>query len=88
MNADGSGQRRLTQMPGHDGFPAWSPDGRKIAFLNIRDGKGEDYVVDAHGSGQRNLTHNPASDSAFAWSPDGRRVSFVSKRDGNWEVMP
>ena len=58
MNADGSGQRRLTRTPGHDGFPAWSPDGRKIAFLSIRDGKGEVYVVDADGSQQRNLTHN------------------------------
>ena len=32
MNADGSGQRRLTRSTTADIFPAWSPDGRKIAF--------------------------------------------------------
>jgi TolB protein len=76
----------VTRTPGPAGFPAWSPDGRKIAFLSMRDGKGEVYVVNADGSRQRNLTRNPARDSAFAWSPDGRRIFFLSKRDGSWEV--
>ena len=66
--------------------PAWSPDGRKIAFLNGRDGNSEVYVMNANGSGQRNLTRNPGNDADPAWSPDGRKIAFVSNRDGNDEI--
>ena len=55
MNADGSGQRRLTRNPAFDGGPAWSPDGRRIAFVSNRDGSYEVYVMNADGSGQRRL---------------------------------
>jgi len=54
MNADGSGQRRLT----HGGLafdPAWSPDGRKIAFSGGAQGI---FVMNADGSGERRLTRN------------------------------
>ena len=58
MNADGSAQRRLTRNPASDGPPAWSPDGRKIAFVS---GAGPldssaIYVMNADGTGKRRLT--------------------------------
>ncbi len=81
MNADGSGQRELTPDDARENSPAWSPDGRRIAFLSsgIR-------VVNADGSGLRRLTRKGWGDSAPAWSPDGRRIAFVSRRDGNLEI--
>src|SRR3712207_1991470 len=39
IDVDGSGQRRLTDSPGLDGFPTWSPDGKRIAFVSARDGE-------------------------------------------------
>ncbi len=78
-DADGSGQRWLALNAWISG-PVWSPDGRTIAFENLRDGNGEIYVVNADGSGQRRLTRNPARDFAPAWSPDGRRIAFVRDR--------
>ena len=88
MNADGSESRRLTHNRAYDGKPAWSPDGRRIAFQSTRriGGNGEIYVMNADGSGKRNLTRNPARDGSPSWSPDGRRIAFVSNRDGRLEA--
>ena len=86
MNADGSGYRRLTHNPAYDAEPAWSPDGRKIAFRSNRDGNNEIYVMNADGSGLRNLTRNAARDTRPSWSPDGRKIAFVSNRDGHAEA--
>jgi Tol biopolymer transport system component len=82
VNADGSGLRRLTRNT-NDHAPAWSRDGRKIAFVSVRDGNREIYVMNADGSGQQRLTRNRAGDYSPAWSPDGRKIAFVSQRDGN-----
>ncbi len=86
MNADGSGSRKLMHNAGYNDKPAWSPDGRKIAFTSSRDGRAEIYVMNADGSGQRNLTRHPARDFRPSWSPDGRRIAFVSNRDGRLEA--
>ena len=58
MNADGTGQTRLTNNAGDDRSPTWSPDGQKIAFASDRDGNVEIYVMNADGTGQTNLTNN------------------------------
>ena len=83
MNADGSGVTRLTVNDAVDSSPAWSPDGRRIAFDSTRDGNFEIYVMNADGSGVTRLTNNDAWDWYPDWSPDGRRIAFDSNRDGN-----
>ena len=78
MNADGTGETKLTSNAGYDGVGSWSPDGTKIAFAS-RQGVPENYevfVMNADGSGQSNLTNNPGDDYAPAWSPDGSRIVF------------
>ena len=86
MNADGSGTRKLTHNALQNAEPAWSPDGRKIAFRSTRNGNRDIYVMNADGSGKRNLTRNAAWDSRPSWSPDGRKIAFVSDRDGRLEA--
>jgi len=84
--SDGSDPVQLTDNQAKDTSPAWSPDGRRIAFVSDRDGNREVYVMNADGNEQLNLTAHPAEDWTPAWSPDGQRIAFSSFRDGNWEI--
>ena len=77
---------RSTPTPLDVQTSAWSPDGRKLAFVSRRDGNSDIYVMNADGSGQENLTQHPARDSHPSWSRDGRKLAFVSRRDGNSEI--
>ena len=77
---------RLTTNTATDGAPAWSPDGRSIAFMSDRDGNLEIYVMQADGTGTTRLFVNPLGYGDFAWSPYGQSIAFISDRDGNWEM--
>jgi len=67
VNADGSGQQRLTTQGAQ---PGWSPDGQKIAFMSERDSNPEIYTMNADGSQQRNLTRTRGpKESGLVWSP-------------------
>jgi Tol biopolymer transport system component len=88
VNADGSGQKNLTNSPDSDSRPpatldsdsgpSWSPDGKKIAFRSYRDGNYEIYVMNADGSEPKRLTNSPDSDLDPSWSPDGKKIAFTS----------
>jgi CSLREA domain-containing protein len=86
MNADGSGQTRLTTNPALDATPGFSPDGTKIAFASSRTGNGDIYVMNANGSAQTRLTASGATDAEPTWSPDGTRIAFASSRTGNGDI--
>src|SRR5437016_2109158 len=58
MEADGSNQTRLTNNPGYDVSPKWSPDGTKIAFLRSNGFQYDIYVMNPDGSNQTRLTNN------------------------------
>lgn len=67
--------------------PHWSPDGSKIVFEAVKDGKSAVYTVQAaDGSGLQKLTGGEASDGQPKWSPDGRQIVFISDRDGHSQL--
>ena len=76
----------MTRSPGLDDFPAFSPDGKHLAFASLRDGQMEIYVADADGSNPANLSTHPGRDTQPSWTPDGRGVTFVSDRDGGTDL--
>jgi len=88
MNVDGSGLINLTDYPFHEGAPAWSPDGTRIAFVSEDPFPGwsveyvgsEIHVMNADGTGKINLTNDPADDTWPVWSPDGSKIAFLSNR--------
>jgi TolB protein len=68
---------QLTETPGPDQNPVWSPDGRRIAFRTRRDGNDEIYLMDADGSNEVNLTRTDDRDEwGPTWSPDGEWLAF------------
>ncbi len=56
INLDGGKAKNLTNCKSLDAYPAWSPDGRKIAFTSDRDGTVNVYVMDADGDNVKQLT--------------------------------
>ena len=84
---DGGAPQRLTSDPAPELGPAWSPDGKRIAFLRRTDIGGSIVIlVPAFGGAERRLeqtktaTENgPAWANGVSWTPDGRSVLFVGR---------
>ena len=85
MNADGTGIRQVTRLNHVSSLPAWSPDGKELAFQSNSVGHFEIYTVALDGTHVRQLTTSPTDVIQPAWAPDGRTIAYV--RDGGiWTV--
>ena len=84
MDADGNNQIRLTNHPEHDYQPSWSPDGRRIAFVSVRNGGfNQIYVMDSNGRNVKRLT-NGSVDGSPGWSPDGQTIVYSGYEHEEW----
>src|SRR5262249_27633765 len=77
----GGEDRRLTSGPGDQTDPAFSPDGKLVAFTGQYEGNDDVFVVPAEGGVPRRLTYHPGSDQVVGWTPDGKKVLFRSSRN-------
>jgi TolB protein len=92
--------RTITPGSAFDETPAWSPDGRRIAFSRtlLSAGSGTTYssiwTMDPSGRSLRRLTHRSVPDMAPDWSPNGRLIAFARARSNSsyhidlWQMRP
>ena len=87
-SADGSSPQQLTHGPGTaQSAPAWSPDGRRIAFHALRaNGHWDVWLMEGDGGMPRQLTMDPGDEQMPTWSRDGRWIYFSSDRGGRPEI--
>ena len=69
--------RRLTTSNEHEQAPAWSPDGKWIAYMTWSDSGGALKRVNSGGGKPETLTAEPAYFDVPVWSPDGKRIVFI-----------
>lgn len=71
ITPDGNNKTQLT-FEGDNGRPDWSPNGKKIVFMSIRDERAWVAIMDADGTNQKLLVEGLTPD----WSPDGNQIAF------------
>ena len=99
MDARGTEPVQLTRARKSSSSPAWSPDGRWLAFISDRSDKRQLYVISPHGGEAGALTNVEDGVGSFEWAPDGKSIAFAmmdpktdklkdrDKRYGEFEVV-
>ena len=78
---------QVSNKPGINGAPSFSPDGRQLVLtLGGIDGNLDIHVLDLSTRQTRRLTTHRAIDTEGSWSPDGRYIYFTSDRSGGPQV--
>ena len=86
MDYDGFNPRRVTVNRSLNILPAWSPDGRSLAYVSYRRGQPDIFLASIFEGRSANLTNGQGQAFAPSFSPDGRRIAYASNRSGNMDV--
>ena len=86
MNPDGSNVRQLTNNDNFDGFPTWSPDGKKIYFVSDRDGSAQIFAMNPDGFSVIQITFDRKQSVGgplvgYSWSTDGKTIGYWDIHD-------
>lgn len=87
--ADSDGYNPVTILNSREPVlsPAWSPDGKRLAYVSFEGGRSKIYVQDvATQARQLVADYQPGINGAPAWAPDGRRLALTLSKDGNADI--
>jgi TolB protein len=85
-DADGTNVRNLTNHPAFDGWPAWSPDGKRIAFSSNRRANYQIHVMNADGTNVRLVANTEGRATEPRWSIDGSKIYFSNCQKKDYGV--
>jgi TolB protein len=85
INKDGSHLKILTDGKGNNGFPSWSPDGKRIVYRTATDSIKGLSIVDVE-TGKITILTNNSHDNFPGWSPNGDLIAFTGKREDNYDI--
>jgi tricorn protease len=75
--------RRLTNAPGVETEPFFSPDGKTIAFSGQYDGGSDVYTIPLEGGLPKRLTFDPRGVRVIGWTPDGKNIVYSTRRQNS-----
>ncbi len=86
--ADSDGANPITVVSSREPLlsPAWSPDGRQLAYVSFEQKRAKVYVQNVIDGKRELIAEFPGINSAPAWSPDGKELALTLSKDGNAEI--
>ncbi len=86
-DADGYGPQTIVSSEEPIMSPAWSPDGRKIAYVSFENAQPSIWVQEVFTGRRERMTSFKGINGAPAWSPDGRSLAMTLSKDGNPDIF-
>ncbi|NOH23520.1 Tol-Pal system protein TolB [Vibrio europaeus] len=83
---DGYGERSVLKSTQPLMSPAWSPDGKKLAYVSFENGKAEVFIIETHTGKIDKVASFPRHNGAPRFSPDGSKLALVLSKTGSLQV--
>jgi TolB protein len=87
-DADGANEKVMVESAEPIMSPAWSPDGRKLAYVSFENKQAEIFVQTLRSGARQKVSSRPGVNGAPSWSPDSRRLALtLSRGEGNLDLF-